>query len=66
MEGPARLLGLEAGNNSDMGDYTDNIQRAFHGRLLADIQTTGQTGDIKVKFSAPGLKPAEVRLDSVK
>jgi hypothetical protein len=66
IEGPARLLGLEAGNNSDMGDYTDNVQRAFHGRLLAYIQTTGQTGDIKVKFSTPWLKTAEVTLESVK
>jgi hypothetical protein len=60
IEGPARLLGLEAGNNSDMGDYTDNVQRAFHGRLLAYIQATGETGDVKVTFSAPLLKPVEI------
>ena len=64
IEGPAKLLGLEAGNNSDMGDYTDNVQRAFHGRLLAYIQTTGQAGEIKLKFSAPWLKPVEVKLES--
>jgi hypothetical protein len=62
IEGPAKLLGLEAGNNSDMGDYTDNVQHALHGRLLAYIQTTGQAGEIKVIFTAPGLKPAEVKL----
>jgi beta-galactosidase/beta-glucuronidase len=64
IEGSARLLGLEAGNNSDMGDYTDNVQRALYGRLLAYIQTTGQAGEIKVIFTAPGLKPEEVKLEN--
>jgi hypothetical protein len=66
IEGSARLLGLEAGNNTDMGDYTDNVQRTFHGRLLAYVQTTGQTGEIKVRFSAPWLKPVEIALESIK
>ncbi|MDR2038549.1 MAG: DUF4982 domain-containing protein [Bacteroidales bacterium] len=62
VEGPAKLLGLEASNNSDMGNYRDNKQRAFHGRLLAYIQTTGTEGTVKVKFSAPWLKPVETIL----
>ncbi|MCU6167613.1 DUF4982 domain-containing protein, partial [Enterobacter roggenkampii] len=28
--GPAKLLGLEASNNEDMSDYTDNRHRVFH------------------------------------
>lgn len=62
VEGPARLLGLEAGNNSDVENYRDNRQRAFHGKLLAYIQTTGQEGDVKITFSAPWLKNAIVEL----
>lgn len=61
--GPARLLGLEASNNSDMGDYTDAVQRAFHGKLLAYLETTGEAGPLKVQFSAPWLKAVEVDLD---
>jgi hypothetical protein len=64
IEGPARLLGLESSNNSDMGNYRDNKQRAFAGRLLAYIQTTGTSGEIRLKFTAPWLKPAEVRLQT--
>jgi hypothetical protein len=64
IEGPARLLGLEAGNNFDMGNYRDNVQRVYHGRLLAYIQATGQAGEITVKFSAPWLKGVEVKLES--
>lgn len=62
IEGPARLLGLEGSNNGDMSDYTDNHHRAFPGRLLAYIQTTGEKGEIRVKLTSPLLKGAEVVL----
>ena len=63
IEGPARLLGLEAGNYQDMGNYRDNVQRVFRGQLLAYIQPTGTSGDITVRFTAPWLKPVEVKLN---
>lgn len=62
VEGPARLLGLEGSNNSDMSDYTDNRHRAYHGRLLAYVQTTGKKGEIRVKLTSPLLKGTEVVL----
>ena len=62
IEGPARLLGLEAGNNKDMGNYNDAVQRTFRGRLMAYIQPIGEIGEITVRFTAPWLKPAEVKL----
>ena len=62
IDGPAKLLGLEASNNTDMGDYRDNVQRVYHGRLLAYIQKAGEEGAITVKFTAPWLKPAEVKI----
>jgi len=61
IEGSARLLGLEASNNSDMGNYRDNVQRVFNGRLLAYIQASGETGGIKVTFTTPWLKPVEIK-----
>ncbi|WP_085535818.1 sugar-binding domain-containing protein [Massilibacteroides vaginae] len=60
--GPAQLLGLEASNNQDMTDYTDNHHRAFHGRILAYIQSTGKGGEINIHFSAPWLKEATVKI----
>ena len=62
--GPAELLGLEASDNQDMTDYTDNKQRAFHGKILAYIQSTGENGNIKVRFSSPWLKPVELDINS--
>lgn len=48
VDGPARLLGLEGADNTDTGDYRDNRQRVYNGRLLAYIQTTGEAGEINV------------------
>lgn len=61
--GPAKLLGLEASNNSDMSDYTDNKHRAFNGRLLAYIQSEGKDGEVKVRFTSPWLKSAEITIN---
>ena len=60
--GSGYLLGLEAGNNSDMNDYTDNVQRVFHGHLVAYVQATGGSEPITVKFSSNWLKPVEVTI----
>ncbi|WP_431241984.1 DUF4982 domain-containing protein [Flavobacterium sp. P21] len=63
ISGPGTLLGLEAGNNSDMTDYTDNIQRVFHGHIAAYIQANGEAQPIKVTFTSQWLKPVEVTIN---
>lgn len=60
--GPAKLKGLEASNNSDMSDYTDHKHRVFNGRILAYIQSTGEEGEIKIRFTSPWLKSTETSL----
>lgn len=64
VEGPARLLGLEGADNTDMGDYRDNKQRVYNGRLLAYIQTTGEAGEITVSFTSPLLEGTQVKLNA--
>ena len=64
IEGPVRLLGMEASNNSDMGDYTDNKQRVFNGHLLVYLEATGEAGNAKVRFTSPWLEPAEVSINT--
>jgi hypothetical protein len=61
VDGPAKLLGLEGSDNSDMGDYTDNKQRAYHGRLLAYIKSTG-SGTVTLRFTSPLLQSATINL----
>lgn len=63
ISGPATLLGLEAGNNSDMTDYTDNVQRVFHGKISAYIQAKNEAGTVTVKFTSPWLKTTEITLE---
>jgi len=65
IEGPAKLLGLEASNNADMGNYNDNVQRVYHGRLIAYVQATGGYGNVRLKFAAPWLKEANVTIKVV-
>jgi hypothetical protein len=62
-EGPVKLLGLEASNPTDMGDYTDNKQRVFQGKMIAYIQSRGEQGKAKVSFSSPWLKEQIVELE---
>ncbi len=65
IEGPAKLLGLEGSNMQDMGNYRDNIQRVYNGKLMAYIQTKGEEGSVKITFSSPWLKNSEVLLKVV-
>jgi len=61
--GNAKLLGMEAGNNTDMGDYTDNKQRVFHGKMIVYIQANGQAPEnISVRFTSPWLKAATIKI----
>jgi len=62
-EGPVKLLGLEASNSADMGDYTDNKQRVFQGKMIAYIQSSGIKGKAKVSFLSPWLKEQVVELE---
>jgi beta-galactosidase/beta-glucuronidase len=62
ISGKGTLLGLEAGDNRDMEDYTDNKQNTFRGRLIAYIKKNGKSGDVKVVFTASQLKAVSVVL----
>ncbi|MDR3246733.1 MAG: DUF4982 domain-containing protein [Prevotellaceae bacterium] len=62
IDGPARLIGMEASNNQDMSSYTDNKHRVFHGRIVVYIQATGKPGNVKIYFNADWLKNAETKI----
>ena len=60
VEGGGRLLALESGDNFDMGNYRDNRQRVFRGRLLAYVVCTDPVEPVRVTASSPLLKPATI------
>jgi beta-galactosidase len=62
ISGPAKLLGLESGNNSSHESYQANQRKAYHGRLIAYVQTTGKAGAVQVQLSAGALKSKTITL----
>lgn len=64
VEGPARLLGIESGDSASHEPCQAEKRRAFRGRLLGYVQATGQSGDIVVTLSSPGLVGATLKLEA--
>jgi beta-galactosidase len=64
--GPAVLLGLESGDLASHEDYKSNKRKAYNGKLLAYVQSTGQAGTVTVTCSSPGLQPVVVSFLGVK
>ena len=62
VEGPARLLAVGNGDPVDHSSYQAPGRRAFHGLLLAMIQSTDETGKVRVTATADGLAPAFVEI----
>lgn len=52
---------MESGNNSDMGNYRDNRQRVFRGRVLSYVRSTG-SGPVTLNVTSPLLKGAEITI----
>lgn len=64
VEGPAVLLGLENGDLADVTAYTQPARRAYHGRAIAYLRSTGSKGVVRVRVEGEGLRPCEVALDA--
>jgi hypothetical protein len=62
VKGNARFLGMDAGNNKDMGSYKMNKRKTLHGRLLCYIQIPNNKRKSNIQFSSPGLKPSTVNI----
>ena len=65
VEGAGRLLGMDNGDSTDYDQYKGTSRRLFSGRLLAVIGSTGETGDIRVTLTSPGLPEETVALRAV-
>ena len=61
VEGPARLLGLENSDNSDMSHPKARQRRVYQGTLVGYVQRMGD-GSVTVTFSAPLLGDATIEL----
>lgn len=59
ISGPAHLVGMDAGDMYDLSLYSEPERRMLSGRLMAMIMADAP-GEVKVQFSAEGLKPVTV------
>jgi beta-galactosidase len=58
VEGPGRLIGLDTGDLTYGGLFKTDTRNAYQGRLLATVQRTAPTGDVRLTANAPGLAAA--------
>lgn len=65
LEGPARLLAVGNGDPTDHSSYQARERRAFDGLLLAMIQSTNETGRVRVTVQADGLETASIDIGVV-
>jgi beta-galactosidase len=65
VEGPARLLAVGNGDPTDHSPYQARERRAFHGLLLAMIQSTDEAGAVRVTAEADRLEPASIEITVV-
>ena len=55
VSGPGRLVGVDNGNPIDTSSYKGTSRKAFSGKVLAIVQSTGSPGQIVVSASSAGL-----------
>lgn len=63
INGPAKLLGMENGDMSDMVGHKTNKLRVYRGRLIAYVECTGDNGNVDIEFSTNWLKSGKISLN---
>lgn len=64
IDGPATLAGVGNADMTDTDSYTGSSRKAWHGKALAVLRSTRQTGDITLTVSSSGLQNGVVRITS--
>jgi len=64
ISGAGRILGLDNGQAESHESYQGNRRRAFAGRALALVQSTGRAGEMQLTATAPSLKGASMTVSA--
>jgi beta-galactosidase len=62
VEGAGKLIGLDTGDLSYVGLFKTDTRKAYQGRILATVQRTQPSGEIRLSISAPNLPTATMVL----
>ncbi len=63
IQGPAKLIGFDNGDQSSHDSYQAAMRPAFNGMALAILQASPSAGHVKVTAQAEGLKEATVEFN---
>lgn len=61
----ARLVGFDAGDSTDYDSCKSSCRKLFSGMAAAYIAASDQPGTVTVRAEAPGVKAAEITLESL-
>jgi beta-galactosidase len=62
LSGPGRILGLDNGQADSHENYQSDRRKAFAGRALALVQSSGQPGEMRLTASSASLTGASVTI----
>ena len=66
VSGPAKIIGIDNGDPLDLSAYKTNIRRAFRGKVMLLVQSTGEAGEITIEANAEGLAKSMITIESIK
>jgi beta-galactosidase len=62
LSGPARLIGVDNGDPASHASYQGNTRALFNGMALALVQSTSESGKVRLIARASGLREATVEI----
>lgn len=62
LTGPGEIIAVDNGDATSFEPFQAKERNAYNGLCLAIVRSTGQPGRIRLKATAPGLRPATVDL----
>jgi beta-galactosidase len=64
VSGPAKVIGAGNGDPTNHEPDAGSVRRAFAGRCMAIVKSTGAPGSVSVEASSPGLTTATAAINS--
>lgn len=62
--GPGKLVGVDNGHQADHQSYQDDNRNALSGKVLAIVESTGESGTITISAKSAGLQTATVSVNA--
>jgi len=64
IDGPGTILAVASSNPMSKESYQQSNRKAYQGRCMVVVKSTGNPGDILLKASSTGLNPGTITIES--